>query len=96
VEQLFIICTKVFFEMNEIFPVSTNKYRPLGAPIIFSADNTITLRGEIDQQNIIIDTKKFEIQISLANIAATVLVSNVTISRVEMLRDLFIIDRNKK
>jgi NAD+ kinase len=89
------------FEMNEIFPVSTNKYRPLGAPLIFSAANTITLEGEINQQRIIIDTEKYEIksneiQITLAKETATVLVSNVTISRVEMLRDLFIIDRAKK
>jgi NAD+ kinase len=88
------------FQMNEINPVSTNKFRTLNSPMIFTKMHEISLRSEISKESIIIDTKKYEIShgkvdIKLSDIKAKVIVSKEPTPRISLLRDMFIIDRDK-
>ncbi|ATZ18894.1 inorganic polyphosphate/ATP-NAD kinase [Williamsoniiplasma somnilux] len=89
------------FEMQELFPVSTNKFRTLNAPIIFNKDQIIEIVLEnkndfimsIDTKNVIPENEKLIIKIS--KIKINVLSLNPQ-SKTKILNDIFVLNDSSK
>lgn len=88
------------FQMQELVPVSTNKYRSLNSSLIFSKEQVITLGGEVKNEDIIVDTKmytpnspKLTIKMSETTVKVLSLHKDVMCD-VTILRDMFIKDKD--
>ncbi|AVP49308.1 hypothetical protein [Williamsoniiplasma luminosum] len=91
------------FEMIELFPVSTNKFRTLNAPVIFDNQQVITLFLK-DYQNVVVavDTAdhqltdpKIEVRLSDKKIKIMALSKNRT-SKTKILNDIFVLNNDIK
>ncbi|AHI54192.1 inorganic polyphosphate/ATP-NAD kinase [Spiroplasma sabaudiense Ar-1343] len=86
-------------EFQEIFPVNSNIYRSVNAPLILGPNDIVTLKGEINQQVLVIDTLEYplinpqvEIQVSSKKIQV-VTCSSINPSKVALIRDIFVKDQ---
>ncbi|AGR40913.1 diacylglycerol kinase catalytic domain-containing protein [Spiroplasma taiwanense] len=89
------------FQMQELIPVSTNKFRTLNAPLILNDSHFLTLKLEEKSKEImIIDTievpiidKYISIKVSNKIIKVITSLEGKKNSKVEILRDIFIKDK---
>lgn len=91
------------YEMLELFPVSTNKFRTLNAPIIFSPNQIIKIKLEKPQDVVIsLDTRnlKFEgdeviVQLSKKKVKVMSL-SQEKLTKTELLNSIFVLNNKIK
>ncbi|WP_338970387.1 hypothetical protein [Spiroplasma endosymbiont of Labia minor] len=87
------------WEMQEIFPVSTNKFRTINSPIVMSKWHVVTLGGEVNKQDLIIDTFSYKviqekIHVKIADFKVNVLVlPSYNVRKAEILKDIFVKDK---
>lgn len=91
---------KGIYQIKELVPISTNRYRSLNSPLILSKNNILKLAGEINSHQLIIDTIIYdvndsEVRVSLSDTKAKVLVVEHQYSEVTMIREIFITDKQK-
>ncbi|AEM68890.1 NAD(+)/NADH kinase [Mycoplasma putrefaciens] len=91
------------FEMQELMPVSTNKFRTLNAPVLFSDEQEIRLELEsLDQVGLSADTFEYHLEaknllIKLSSKKVKLLNLNKhKISKTEILRDIFVLNDKTK
>ncbi|WP_338985394.1 hypothetical protein [Spiroplasma endosymbiont of Diplazon laetatorius] len=87
------------YQMQELVPVSTNKFRTLNAPLILNDQHTLKFRFEKSSKEImIIDTVEYqlddlEIEIKPSKTKIKVVSDSQATSKIEILRDIFIKDK---
>ncbi|ATZ16566.1 NAD+ kinase [Entomoplasma freundtii] len=91
------------FEMLELFPVSTNKFRTLNAPMIFSKNQTLSIvlkkppevAVSIDTKDIKIEDPLIIVKLSQAKVKVMSL-SSEEITKTKLLKSIFVLqDRTK-
>ncbi|PPE05765.1 NAD(+)/NADH kinase [Williamsoniiplasma lucivorax] len=91
------------FEMVELFPVSTNKFRTLNAPIIFDHNQVITLNlKDITNITLAVDTANYpltdpQVEVRLSDKKIKIMsLSQVRTSKTKILNDIFVLNNNTK
>ncbi|QHX36452.1 NAD(+)/NADH kinase [Spiroplasma sp. BIUS-1] len=87
------------FQLQELVPVSTNKFRTLNAPLILDENHVLKLKFEKKSNEImIIDTVEYpvedlEIEIKSSKNKIKVVTDHKAASKIEILRDIFVKDK---
>ncbi|AUB31330.1 NAD(+)/NADH kinase [Spiroplasma floricola] len=87
------------YQMQELVPVSTNKFRTLNAPLILNNKHVLKFKFEKQSNEImIIDTVEYpideeEIEIKPSKINIKVVADDNSVSKIKILRDIFIKDK---
>lgn len=92
--------TNRLFQLQEIAPINTNKYRSLNSSIILSDEFSIKLEFKNSGKIMICDTKPYEILSNFLEIKSSSKKANVLVckeqtllSEIQILRDIFIKDK---
>ncbi|CBW53967.1 diacylglycerol kinase catalytic domain-containing protein [Mycoplasma mycoides] len=91
------------FEMQELMPISTNKFRTLNAPIIFSDNEHITLKLE-DLNNVTLSADTYEYQFKNKELLIKLSRKKIKLlnlnkdkfNKIKILRDIFVLNDKTK